>query len=135
MPQRAEKGKGIKDLKPVHRNPKSRDAGHILAVFMRYEPGMYIRMTHMKKFLAPVAIAFALSLAAAPALAQEKTPEELARDGLAKLLSALDLFIGSIPQYETPEILPNGDIIIRRIHPEAEKTPDPAPKEKPKDSI
>ncbi len=89
----------------------------------------------MKKFLAPAAIAFSLCVAGAPALAQEKSPEELARDGLAKLLSALDLFIGSIPQYETPEILPNGDIIIRRIHPETEKTPDPAPKEKPKDSI
>lgn len=70
----------------------------------------------MKKILAPAAIA--LSLVTAPAFAQDKAPEDLAREGLAKLLSALDLFIGSIPQYETPEILPNGDIIIRRIHPE-----------------
>ena len=63
-------------------------------------------------------ISLSLGLAGSPALAADKTPEELARDGLAKLLSALDLFIGSIPQYETPEILPNGDIIIRRIHPQ-----------------
>lgn len=78
----------------------------------------------MKKFLAPTAVALCIGLAGTPALAQEKAPEELAREGLAKLLSALDLFIGSIPQYETPEILPNGDIIIRRIHPKVEKTPE-----------
>lgn len=91
----------------------------------------------MKKVLAPIAIAFSLAVAGNPAAAAEKSPEELAREGLAKLLSALDLFIGSIPQYATPEILPNGDIIIRRIHPETEKTPAPAPApaEKPKDSI
>lgn len=78
----------------------------------------------MKKFLVPITVALSLTLAGSPGLAQERTPEELARDGLAKLLSALDLFIGSIPQYETPEILPNGDIIIRRIHPDTDKKPE-----------
>ena len=81
----------------------------------------------MKKLLAPAAIALSLTLAGTPAVAQEKSPEELAREGLAKLLSALDLFIGSIPQYETPEILPNGDIIIRRIHPKDEEKPESGP--------
>ena len=90
----------------------------------------------MKKLLAPIAISLSLCLAGGPALAQERSPEELAREGLAKLLSALDLFIGSIPQYETPEILPNGDIIIRRIHPEngGEGTTVPKDEDK-KDSI
>lgn len=92
----------------------------------------------MKKLLAPAAIVLSLGFAGAPALAQEKSPEDLAREGLAKLLSALDLFIGSIPQYETPEILPNGDIIIRRIHPEDKRAPrkaEPEEAEKPKGSI
>ena len=78
----------------------------------------------MKNLLAPAAIALSLTFAAGPALAEDQSPEDLARDGLAKLLSALDLFIGSIPQYETPEILPNGDIIIRRIHPKDEEKPE-----------
>jgi hypothetical protein len=91
----------------------------------------------MKKLLAPIAVSLSLCLAGSPALAQERSPEELARDGLAKLLSALDLFIGSIPQYETPEILPNGDIIIRRIHPEDDKSPQSPKKQEEdrKDSI
>jgi len=88
----------------------------------------------LKTLLAAGAIA---ALTATPVLAQEKSPEDLARDGLGKLLSALELFIGTIPQYETPEILPNGDIIIRRINPE-ERKQDEAEREKQekrKDSI
>lgn len=70
---------------------------------------------------------FALPLAAGPALAQEKTPEQLAAEGLGKIISALELFIDNIPQYEMPEVLPNGDIIIRRKQPgetSPEKTPE-----------
>jgi|SRR5581483_6440332 len=58
--------------------------------------------------------------------AQDPTPEDaqkMAVEGLSKLLDALDLFVKSVPQYSAPEVLPNGDIIIRRIHP----TPDAAP--------
>ena len=89
----------------------------------------------LRRYLAPLALAAAV--AATPAAADEKTPEELARDGLGKLLSALELFIDAIPLYETPEILPNGDIIIRRIDPE-KKQQDNAEsenQEKRKDSI
>ncbi len=71
----------------------------------------------MKRMMAPYLVALSLCLVTPSAQAADQTPEDMARDGLAKLLSALDLFIGSIPQYETPEILPNGDIIIRRIQP------------------
>lgn len=65
----------------------------------------------------------------APALAQETAPggsgipedaERLMGEGLAKLLGALNLLIETIPQYASPEVLPNGDIIIRRLHPEDE---------------
>lgn len=45
--------------------------------------------------------------------------EEQAREGLATLMMALETFIEQIPQYELPEVLDNGDIIIRRVNPEA----------------
>lgn len=44
--------------------------------------------------------------------------EQLASEAVAKLLRALDLMMDSVPQYAAPEVLPNGDIIIRRLHPE-----------------
>jgi hypothetical protein len=64
---------------------------------------------------------------ASPALAQseDNNPEELASEGIAKLMDALGVFIKSIPQYEAPEINENGDIIIRRKRPESEKEPEP----------
>lgn len=54
-------------------------------------------------------------------------PGELAREGLAKMLQALDKLIQSIPQYEMPSVDENGDIILRRKRPEAPVTPAPAP--------
>ena len=50
--------------------------------------------------------------------------EEEAREGLWTLMMALQCVIESIPQYEMPEVLENGDIIIRRVHPE-EPAPEP----------
>lgn len=72
------------------------------------------------------AAAFALLLpatgvAAAPAVAQsdgDRGAESLAAEGIEKLMKALELFVGSLPIYEPPEILPNGDIIIRRVQPD-----------------
>lgn len=69
---------------------------------------------------------FAAVLAAAvfvlepiPAQAQSgKTESEaLLEEGTKKILRAFELFIQTIPQYEIPEVLPNGDIIIRRKNP------------------
>ena len=48
--------------------------------------------------------------------------EELTREGIERLMLALEAFIDMIPQYEMPEINENGDIIIRRKRQE-----DPAP--------
>ena len=48
------------------------------------------------------------------ASADEKSADELAVEGLSKLMNALSLFVDAIPQYSPPEILDNGDIIIRR---------------------
>ena len=63
--------------------------------------------------------------------------ERLARRAAQQIVAALELLLRAIPQYEAPEILPNGDIIIRRIPPEApdederDKRPDDDPPEEP----
>lgn len=80
-------------------------------------------------------LALGLAAGALPALAQERQqrqerpppplmdPEQLARaealarEAIARLIGALDLFVQSLPQYDPPEINENGDIIIRRRNP------------------
>ena len=47
----------------------------------------------------------------------QETPGELAVEGMERLLRAIELIIEMIPQYDAPEVLPNGDIIIRRKNP------------------
>ncbi|NJM91569.1 MAG: hypothetical protein HC861_01880 [Rhodospirillaceae bacterium] len=61
---------------------------------------------------APIAVASADSL-------QDNTAEaeQLANEALAKMMKALDLLIMTVPRYAAPEVLPNGDIIIRRLDP------------------
>ncbi len=72
----------------------------------------------------------ALSLAGSTAFAADKpTPEQLLEDGASKILSAIQLLLLAIPQYEAPVILDNGDILIRRVHREPEAT---SPEDKPK---
>jgi hypothetical protein len=57
----------------------------------------------------------------APAIADEQDDAMAqAEQAVQNLLLALDLIIASIPQYEMPEIMENGDIIIRRVQPEVE---------------
>jgi hypothetical protein len=56
----------------------------------------------------------------------EQTPNDLAIEGVNKLMQALQLLIQQLPQYEAPVIDENGDIIIRRRHDEA-----PIPEQKP----
>lgn len=77
--------------------------------------------------LRAVFIAMALGLAgAAPSYAQDSTldgAQKEAVEGLSKLLDALGMFVKSVPQYSAPEVLPNGDIIIRRIHPDQRPAP------------
>ena len=48
---------------------------------------------------------------------QQKKPEDMIEDGMKMILNALQLLLKSIPQYEAPEVLENGDIIIRRVPP------------------
>lgn len=70
----------------------------------------------------------------APAAAQEprgeeddRSPGALAGEALQKLMQALDLLIGSIPQYEAPYVNENGDIIIRRKRDGGLPTPERKP--------
>ena len=50
---------------------------------------------------------------------QQKNPEDMIEGGLKMILNALQLLLKSLPQYKLPEVLENGDIIIRRIQPGA----------------
>jgi len=53
---------------------------------------------------------------------QQKKPEDMIEDGMKMILNALQLILKTIPQYKAPEVLENGDIIIRRV-PSGEKKP------------
>jgi hypothetical protein len=92
----------------------------------------------MKTF---VIIATACFLTLSPAWAQEKELQELAdelekfsdsarqllegwADTLGPALEGLSEKIGDLSNYEAPEILPNGDIIIRRKKPKPKELPD-----------
>ncbi len=75
----------------------------------------------MRNPLAAVLLALALGFAAGPdagparaAGASEEDPEELMREGVERMLRAIELMIEMIPQYEPPEVTEDGDIIIRR---------------------
>jgi len=79
----------------------------------------------MKRSLIGTALAvFLVFSIPANVMAEEKGADELAVEGLEKLINALSVFIDSIPQYEAPEILENGDIIIRRKQDEDETEKD-----------
>lgn len=76
----------------------------------------------MRRHLLPL---FALALLAVPIAGaradslQDNTAEaeRLAGEALTKMMKALDLLISTVPRYAAPEVLPNGDIIIRRLDP------------------
>ena len=53
--------------------------------------------------------------------------EEVAREGVERLMRALNLLMGSIPQFEAPEINEDGDIVVRRKRPSEDGAPDEAP--------
>jgi hypothetical protein len=87
-------------------------------------------MPHMP-YLRAAIVAVAMTVATAPAVqAQESTLDDAqqeAVEGLSKLLQALGMFVKSVPQFSAPEVLPNGDIIIRRIHPQDKSAPSEPP--------
>ncbi len=85
-------------------------------------------MTKMIPLLCAAALCAGLGLS--PARAAEDAPltnraekaEKALREGADKMLRAIEGLIQSIPQFEPPKMLDNGDIILRRKGPD-----DPAP--------
>jgi hypothetical protein len=59
--------------------------------------------------------------------------ERLLGEGVATMLQALELLLKTVPQYAAPEVMPNGDIIIRRLHPEEDSEDGTEPDEQPID--
>jgi hypothetical protein len=47
----------------------------------------------------------------------EKRIEREFKEGFEKIFRAFDLLLRSVPQYAAPEVLDNGDIVIRRKPP------------------
>ena len=60
---------------------------------------------------------------------QNEDPNEMIHDGVNMILNALRLILKSLPQYKAPEVMGNGDIIIRRVQPD-EVLPDTGTKSK-----
>jgi len=85
------------------------------------------QFVHALLLIAIVAPAPAALAQAADKPAQE-SPRDMLEDATRQALKAFELMLMSIPQYEAPEILDNGDIIIRRKRAEPEK---PAPSGQP----
>lgn len=87
----------------------------------------------IKPFLAAVAVV-SLCLAGGKAESQtQPTPrpepqdqpsaEALAREGVDKLLQALQQVLRNLPQYDMPRLNERGDIIIKRLNPPPQKPP------------
>lgn len=68
----------------------------------------------------------------ATAYAGEKSAGEQFDQVLEDVMDALNLVMRAVPQYELPEVLPNGDIIIRRVQPD-EPREEPPPEQKKED--
>ncbi len=54
--------------------------------------------------------------------------EQAIKEGAEKIMRALELILLAVPQYKMPEVLDNGDIIIRRLNPDPPKHPQPSPR-------
>ena len=77
-------------------------------------------MPGLKRILAASATAWCL---ATPVGADDGLLPD-ASEALEGLLMLLEGIIESVPQYELPEVLENGDIIIRRVPEEPEVSPE-----------
>ncbi len=73
--------------------------------------------------LSPLTPALAQPVHEEPVHEEKKSfdPERMLEDATREVMRTLEMLLRAIPQYEAPEVLENGDIIIRRIHPKPEK--------------
>lgn len=82
----------------------------------------------------PARLLAILLLAATPAATahaqadrpEQPSPTERLQEGAAALIDGLRLLMDQLQSYQSPEVLPNGDIIIRR-RPPANAAPPPEP--------
>lgn len=95
----------------------------------------------MVRSLAKAAVLWVLLAFSAPAPGFAQAPPEdrpplppgaALDEAMRRILGIIDLLIQAIPQYEPPEVLDNGDIIIRRKRP-GENRDDGAPTEEAPD--
>ena len=75
----------------------------------------------MKGLFLAISLAFTLSTSNVVYADEKKSPEVMIEEGAKMIFEALDLVLKAIPQYEAPEILDNGDILIRRKNPTEDK--------------
>ena len=75
----------------------------------------------MKAFFLVISLAFTFSISSVSFADEKKSPEVMIEEGAKMIFDALDLVLNAIPQYEAPEILESGDIIIRRKNPTEDK--------------
>ena len=75
----------------------------------------------MTDLVLAISLAFTLSISSVAYADEKKSPEAMIEEGAKMIFDALDLVLKAIPQYEAPEILENGDIIIRRKNPTEDK--------------
>ena len=68
----------------------------------------------MKGLFLAISLGFAFLTSSVGYADEKKSPEVMIEEGAKMIFEALDLVLKVIPQYEAPEILENGDIIIRR---------------------
>ena len=75
----------------------------------------------MKALFVVISLAFTFSISSVSFADEKKSPEVMIEEGAKMIFEALDLVLKVIPQYEAPEILENGDILIRRKNPTEDK--------------
>ena len=75
----------------------------------------------MKALFVVISLAFTFSISSVSFADEKKSPEVMIEEGAKMIFEALNLVLKAIPQYEAPEILENGDILIRRKNPAEDK--------------
>ena len=74
----------------------------------------------MKNFVMTICLVVGLAFSST-VQAQDQKPDVMIEQGAKMIFDALALVLKTIPQYEAPKILENGDILIRRKNPKTGK--------------